>query len=302
MAQQSLLNCFHDFESGIATRQAVAAVVGDLTVPISGSIGVEVHGLDVLRLDDDGIEELRRLWAENLVVVFKRQDHLSPGDLEAFAARFGPVYRHPLMALEQSAVHAINIPAGGYWHSDATFDFEPPAATMLHAQVVPERGGDTLWTNMHRAYETLSPPVQRFLDGLQAVHDFDHFYRYPRREGVETDQFILDRKKERPLPQHPVVRTHPVTGRKALYVNPIYTTKIVGLSKDESRAVLDLLFAHCTRPELTCRHRWEAGDICFWDNRSTMHYPVDDWGGSLADSEFSARKMNRVTIAGERPQ
>jgi taurine dioxygenase len=265
--------------------------------PMAGRIGAEVHGIDVLALDDQEIAALRRLWLDNLIVVFVRQQHVDQDGLSRFASRFGSLYRHPLTMTEAAnPVHSINIPAGGYWHSDVTFVQEPPIGTLLHAQIVPPKGGDTLWANMYMAYESLSPPMRSFLDGLTAVHDFDHFYRYPMGDSLETDQFILDMKKKIPLSRHPVVRTHSETGRKALFVNESFTSHIEGLERAESETLLDYLYRHSVRPEFICRHRWSPGDICFWDNRCTMHYPVDDWGGSIDNHEGSPRKMNRVTI------
>lgn len=271
--------------------------------PMSGHIGIEVHGLDVAALDEGEVRAVRQLWLDNLVVVFAGQDHLDEAGLAEFAARFGPLYRHPLtMTKASNPVHPINVPAGGYWHSDVTFAEEPPMGTMLHARTVPPKGGDTLWANMYLAYEALSPPMRSFVDGLRAVHDFDHFYRYPMGDSLETDQFILDQKKQIPLPSHPVVRTHPETGRKALFVNESFTSHIEGLTAAESRTLLDHLYRHSVRPEFICRHRWSPGDICFWDNRCTMHYPIDDWDGTFADADASPRRMNRVTIAGDRPR
>lgn len=268
------------------------------TRAMAGHIGIEVHGVDVLALDDDQIADLRRLWLDHLIVVFVGQHHVDTEGLASFAARFGPLYRHPLTMDETSnPVHPINIPAGGFWHSDVTFTQNPPAATLLHAVSVPPKGGDTLWANMYLAYESLSDQMQSFLDGLCAVHDFDHFYRYPMGDTFETDQFILDQKRAIPLPSHPVVLTHPETGRKALFVNESFTSHLEGLTRAESAALLELLFRQSTRPEFTCRHRWSPGDICMWDNRCTIHYPVDDWDGTISGSETSLRKMNRVTIA-----
>jgi taurine dioxygenase len=280
---------------------------GDVTVrnpidyfdvrPMAGHIGAEVHGVNVLSLNDEEIAALRRLWLDNLIVVFIGQEHIDQKGLAGFAGRFGGLYRHPLTMTESSnPVHPLNIPAGGYWHSDVTFTGEPPVGTFLHAQAVPPKGGDTLWANMYLAYESLSSPMRSFLDGLTAVHDFDHFYRYPMGDSLETDQFILDAKKKTPLPSHPVVTVHPETGRKALFVNESFTSHIEELDRAESDLVLHYLYRHSVRPEFTCRHRWSTGDISFWDNRCTMHYPVDDWGGSIDEHQGSPRKMNRVTI------
>ena len=212
--------------------------------PIGGNIGAEIHGVDVTTLSDDGIAAIRASWLEHLVVVIRDQDHISRSDLATFAAHFGEPYHHALMPERADPVHPINIPAGGYWHSDVTFAQTPPAATMLHALRLPPRGGDTIWANMYLAYETLSPAMRTFLDGLTAHHDFDHFYRYPMGDSLETDQFILDQKKLQPLPIHPVVREHPETGRKALFVNDSFTTHIEELSRAESDTILDLLHRH----------------------------------------------------------
>jgi taurine dioxygenase len=265
---------------------------------MAGRIGAEVHGVDVLALDDDEIAAVRRLWLDNLIVVFVGQEHLDQEDLARFASRFGSLYRHPLTMTEDSnPVHPLNIPAGGYWHSDVTFAQDPPIGTFLHARVVPPKGGDTMWANMYLAYESLSPPMRSFLDGLSAVHDFDHFYRYPMGDSLETDQFVLDVKKNLTLPTHPVVLVHSETGRRALFVNESFTSHIEGLDRSESDTILGYLYRQSVRPEFTCRHRWSPGDICFWDNRCTMHYPIDDWGGSIDNWDGSTRKMNRVTIA-----
>lgn len=270
--------------------------------PMAGHIGAEVHGLDVLDLDDEAIGALRRLWLDNLVLAFVGQGPLDDDQLAGFARRFGSLYRHPLTMTEAShPVHPLNIPAGGYWHSDVTFTQSPPVGTFLHAHAIPPKGGDTLWANMYLAYESLSGAMRAFLDDLTAVHDFDHFYRYPMGDSLETDQFILDTKRKTALPRHLVVMVHPETGRKALFVNESFTSHIEELDRAESRTVLDYLYRHSIRPEFTCRHRWSAGDICFWDNRCTMHYPVDDWGGSTKDFAGSPRRMNRVTI-GTQPE
>lgn len=263
--------------------------------PMAGHIGVELHGVDVLALDDAGIARIRELWLRHHVVAIRGQTHLSADDLSAFALRFGPYYRHPFYDAEMG-LHPLNIPAGGYWHSDVTYAEQPPAGTLLHALALPPAGGDTMWANMALAFDELSPPMQRFLTGLSATHDFDHFFRYPMGDSLETDRFVLDQKAKFALPSHPIVRTHPETGRQALYVNESFTRRVDGVSRAESDALLGFLFQHCVRPEFTCRHRWSVGDICFWDNRATMHYPIDDWGGSISEFENSARRMNRVMI------
>ena len=257
--------------------------------PMAGHIGVEVHGIDVLSLDDRQVAELRRLWLDNLIVVFVGQDHVDRNGLASFAGRFGPLYRHPLMMTEQSdPVHAINIPAGGYWHSDVTFAPRPPMATMLHAQTLPPKGGDTLWANMYLAYESLSAPMRSFLDGLSAVHDLRKSLEYSYRggSGPEDGQQVLTRY---PPTVHPVVRVHPFTGRKALFVNRHHTVRILELSDRENEALLPLLFDHVGNPEFQFRTPWKKDWIAVWDNWSTQHLGVPDY--------HSRRLMQRIGIA-----
>ena len=234
--------------------------------------------------------------------MIRGQQHISPSDLAAFASRFGEPYHHALMPQGADPVHPINIPAGGYWHSDVTFAPTPPAATLLHAatHTAPRRRHD-LGEHVPRLRDTVASDAY-LPRRAHPRHDFDHFYRYPMGDSLETDQFILDQKKVQPLPTHPVVRAHPETGRKALFVNDSFTTNIEELSHPESDTILEFLHRHATRPELTCRYRWSVGDIAFWDNRCTMHYPIDDWNGSLDFTQESSRQMNRITIQAEQPR
>ena len=284
-----------------------------LTVrPLTGTLGAEVRGVDLRRrLDDATVAELRALWLGYKVLFFPEQS-LSPEEQVALARRFGAVTpAHPVVpgaladvpeilvldsrrmraSREYAPTEARSREAG--WHTDVTFMPTPPAGSILSAQVVPDAGGDTLWADTQAAYERLDAPVRRLVDGLTAVHDgrqaFAGFLaagRAVRWEGVVYRDLA-------PV-EHPVVRTHPETLRPSLFVNPQFTSHIAGLPARDGAALLDLLFARMTVPEVTVRHRWRAGDVAFWDNRATMHYATLDYG----DAD---RVMHRVTLRGDRP-
>jgi taurine dioxygenase len=178
------------------------------------------------------------------------------------------------------------------WHSDNTFRATPPKYTILQAVQLPETGGDTCWASMYEAYETLSPPMQRFLDGLTATHDLTKMLSLAIARG-HSDADPEAMRAAYPPQRHPVVRTHPVTGRKALFVNGNFTTAIDQLDERASRRILDLLFAHIETPDFHCRHRWTTGTIALWDNRCLQHHAVPDYS--------SRRLMHRMTICGDRP-
>jgi taurine dioxygenase len=186
---------------------------------------------------------------------------------------------------------------GNAWHSDFSFLEEPPLGSVLYAREVPSHGGDTLFANMYAAYEALSPGMRKMLDGLNAIHAGKPYgvgglpkdLAVSRSIGMERNNPEADRETA-----HPVVRVHPATGRKALFVNSIYTTRFEGMTPAESRPLLNFLYAHAIQPEFTCRLRWRAGDLAVWDNRCTMHYAINDYDGQR-------RLMHRTTIKGERP-
>ena len=267
--------------------------------PIAGALGAEIEGVDAARsLPDEIIAEIRRAFLDHLVI-FLRNQKLTPQAQLAFARRFGEPMEYPqlkglpecplitpVVKLEHERVNF-----GGIWHSDTTYLERPPMASMLYAIEIPPYGGDTLFANPYLAYETLSDGYRRMLDGLIGISSSLKADASRTREdrlraaGVEHKALIAE---------HPVVRTHPETGRKALYVNVGHTTHFKGLTEDESCPLLEFLFQHQVRPEFTCRFRWEPGSLAFWDNRCAQHNPVNDYQGFR-------RVMHRVTLAGNKP-
>lgn len=268
--------------------------------PLAGALGAEVLGLDLSRdLSEEQIAQLRGLLNEHEVIVFRNQD-ISPARQHALASYFGPLQTHPayetypgypeITILESTPEKPTKIEA---WHSDMTFREHPPMATVLKSVVVPPRGGDTLWASMTTAYNALSEPMQRLLDGLTAVHDFSWGFKESLAEPGGRER-LADAVAANPPVRHPVIRRHPETGRPVIFVNSLFTTHIEGLRPAESRAVLDFLFRHVTQDEFTCRFQWQPHSIAIWDNRSTQHKPVNDY--------FPAhRRMERITIDGDRP-
>ncbi|MDD9370644.1 MAG: TauD/TfdA family dioxygenase [Acidimicrobiales bacterium] len=280
--------------------------------PLSGTIGAEIRGVDLREpLDPGTVGELRELWLRYKVVFFPGQ-HLEPHHQVSFARAFGsptkahpvvpgPLHDHPeILVLDTDAMrrskeydstHRRTRDAG--WHTDVTFVATPPTGSILSGRVIPEAGGDTLWADTQAAYDDLDEPIRRLVDGLTARHDGARTFQGFLDAGfaIEWDGERYDSLEPR---EHPVVRTHPETGRRSLFVNPQFTDHIVGMSGRDSAALLDLLYAHITVPEHTVRHKWTAGDVAFWDNRSTMHYASRDYGDAH-------RVMHRVTLQGDRP-
>jgi taurine dioxygenase len=269
--------------------------------PVAGALGAEISGVDLTTdLDDATIEALRRAWLDHLVVFFRDQD-LSPAPYLAFARRFGDVIEYPfvkglddfpeiipVLKLEHERVNF-----GGIWHSDTAYLDVPPMASMLIAREVPPAGGDTLFASMYLAYETLSDGMKRILDGLVALNSSAKADVTKTREDRTRESGREDARKEF-VAAHPAVRVHPETGRKALYVNVAHTVGFEGLTPEESAPILDYLFRHQVRPEFTCRFRWRPGSIAFWDNRCTQHNPINDYHGHR-------RLLHRVTLAGDKP-
>lgn len=270
--------------------------------PLAGAIGAEIAGVDLAgEVDDDTIAAIRRAWLDHLVIFFREQN-LPPAQFLAFARRFGRPIEYPfvkgidgfpevtpVVKLEDERVNF-----GGLWHSDTAYLDIPPMGTMLIAREVPPYGGDTLFANMYLAYETLSAGLKRLLDGLVAVNSSAKADVSKTREDRMRDAAREDaRSKYEAL--HPVVRTHPETGRKALYVNGGHTLRFKDMTEEESAPLLGFLFAHQTRPEFTCRFRWGKGSLAFWDNRCAQHNPINDYHGFR-------RVMHRVTLAGDRPR
>ena len=270
--------------------------------PLSGAIGAEIFGVDLAQeLDAETVAAIRKVWLDHLVIFFRDQD-LPPPRLLALARRFGEPIEYPfvkgiegfpeitpVIKLENERVNF-----GGLWHSDTTYLDTPPTGTMLVAREVPPSGGDTLFANMYLAYESLSPGMRRLLDGLIAVNSSAKADVTKTREDRMRDGARSDARAEYEA-LHPVVRTHPETGRKALYINGGHTVRFKDMTEEESAPLLRFLFMHQTRPEFTCRFRWEVGSLALWDNRCAQHNPINDYHGFR-------RVMHRVTLAGDRPR
>jgi len=270
--------------------------------PLSGALGAEIRGVDLAHdVGDETIAAVRAAWLEHLVVFFRDQ-HLEPAQLLSVARRFGEPVEYPfvkgldgfpqitpVIKLEHEKINF-----GGLWHSDTAYLEKPPMATMLVARETPPRGGDTLFANMYLAYETLSDGLRRMLDGLIVVNSSAKADVTKTREDRIKDSGRTEAKKEF-VAEHPVVRTHPETGRKALYANGGHALRFKDMTVEESAPLLNFLFQHATRPEFTCRFRWEPGSIALWDNRCTQHNPVNDYHGHR-------RVMHRVTLAGDVPR
>ena len=256
-------------------------------------IGAEIHGVDIGKgVSNRQYEEIHRALLENLVIFFRDQE-MTLDQHKDFGRHFGKLHVHPQPSIPlEGHPEVICIKAdetstrvsGQVWHSDVSCDAEPPMGSILHLHEVPENGGgDTLFANMYAAYEGLSEAMRSFVDGLTAVHDGEHFR--PR---------TTDASKAFPRSEHPVVRTHPETGRKALFVNRIFTSHIVQLSESESRDVLEMLYRHMERPDWQCRFKWEPKSIAFWDNRCALHNAMWDY--------YPQRRFGyRVTVCGDKP-
>ena len=269
--------------------------------PVSGALGAEVSDVDLAKhLDDDTVAVLRRAWLEHLVLLFRDQS-LTPPQLLAFARRFGNTIEYPfvkgleeypdIIPVVKLAHEQINF--GGVWHSDTAYLDMPPMASMLLAREVPPAGGDTLFASMYLAYETLSDGMKRLLVGLRAVNSSAKADASRTREDRIAERGRADARALYEA-AHPVVRVHPETGRKALYVNVAHTIRFEGMTEEESAPLLGYLYRHQIRPELTCRFRWRPGSLAFWDNRCAQHNAVNDYAGHR-------RVMHRITLAGDVP-
>ena len=265
---------------------------------LTPTVGAEIRGVDLREpLPDEVFEEVRSAFLRHQVVFFKEQERLSPDQQIAFGRRFGGLHVHPaaphLEGLpEVFVIHThkdSKIANGNGWHTDVSCDAEPPLGTMLQLHQLPSHGGDTLFASMYAAWEALSAPMQAFLETLNARHESEHVYR-----GRYSDRNVDDAGKVYPESVHPVVRTHPETGRRALYVNCGFTTAIEGLGKAESKALLNFLFEHIEQERFQVRFKWEVNDMAFWDNRCLQHHAMWDYWPE-------ERKGHRVTIQGDRP-
>lgn len=274
-----------------------------LTIKALGPhIGAEVSDITLSRpLSDAQFEQLYHALIRHQVLFFRHQP-VTPQQQRALAAQFGDLHIHPVYphapGVEEIIVldtHDNNPPDNDNWHTDVTFIATPPAGAILAAKRLPETGGDTLWASGIAAYEALSDSFKTLLSGLQAEHDFTKSFQAFKHRGSEEEhaRWKLAVEKNPPL-LHPVIRTHPVSGRQALFVNEGFTTRIVGIPQKESEALLGFLFAHITKPEFQVRWRWQENDIAIWDNRVTQHY-------ANADYMPQRRIMHRATILGDKP-
>jgi taurine dioxygenase len=270
--------------------------------PIAGALGVEILGVDLAgALSDDTVAAIRRAWLEHLVVFFRDQD-LPPARFLAFARRFGEPIEYPFVKGLDECPQIIpvlkleheTINFGGIWHSDTAYLDIPPMASMLVAREVPPAGGDTEFANMYLAYETLSEGMKRLIHGLVAVNSSAAADVSRTREDRLKDSARADARKEYSA-AHPVVRVHPETGRRALYVNVAHTVRFEGMTEEESAPILGYLYRHQVRPELTCRFRWRPGSLAFWDNRCAQHNAINDYQGHR-------RLLHRITLAGDEPK
>jgi taurine dioxygenase len=273
--------------------------------PLTPDLGAEIQGLD-LRQPATAAPVIREAIA-NHGVLFVRDQSLSLEQLLAATTALGSILRvpfvkgmdsHPdIIAVLKEADEKRISTFGGTWHTDFSFLPEPPSFTLLYAVELPAVGGDTLWANQYAAYEALSPGLQHLLDPLVAVHTgWPHGTSGPGADAAVSRSIRMvrndptaDREQS-----HPVIRVHPVTGRKALFVNPVYTQRFADMTVAESKPLLDFLHQHCIRPEFTCRWRWQKGTLAIWDNRCTLHLAINDYDGAR-------RLLYRTTVAGEAP-
>ena len=274
--------------------------------PISGALGAEIQGVDLSEaLDDELFEEIKKAFNDHLVLFFRDQ-HLTPDQQKAFGLRFGTLNIHPFVSPLEGHPEIIPIVKekdekvnfGGGWHSDVSFMEEPALGTLLYGLDVPEFGGDTLFANQYLAYERLSDAMKEMLGSLTAIHSASSQYaaggESDRNKEKRTTMKVAVTDEAEKITEHPVIRTHPETGRKSIYVNRAFTEKFKGMTKRESRPLLNFLYDQCTREEFTCRFRWSNNSVALWDNRCTQHYALNDYQGQR-------REMHRVTINGDRP-
>ena len=268
--------------------------------PLAAALGVELSGVDFAsELTPEVFQEVRRLLVKHQVIFFRDQD-ISPQQHHDLAASFGPLQTHPaygtvdgfpeITILESTAENPSKIEA---WHTDMTFRQHPPMGAVLRSKVIPEQGGDTLWASMTAAYDALSAQMKEFLSGLTAEHDFSWGFKESLAEPGGRER-LAEAVANNPPVVHPVIRTHPESAKKVLFVNSLFTTRILELEKQESAALLEFLYEHVATPEFSCRFNWEPNTIAIWDNRSTQHKPINDY--------FPAHRMlHRIVIDGDMP-
>lgn len=283
------------------TAPAAESATGLEFQRLEPTIGARVHGVDLARATDDQVRALRAALAEYKVLFFADQHDLHPDSQIALGRRLGEVTEsHPVVpGVDENhpEIYELDSNTGGFadiWHTDVTFVRRPPLGSVLRAVVLPPTGGDTQWADLELAYDSLSEPVRRLADQLVAVHDGNREWGYYLAQRQERTTWEGEEFKALVPIEHPVVRVHPETGRRSLFVNPGFVSHIAGVSDAESRHLLDLFYAHITKPEHIVRHRWSVGDVVMWDNRSTVHYANRDYGDQR-------RVMHRITLRGDQP-
>ena len=266
--------------------------------PFCPNLGAVVTGIDLSEgITDNDFVTIKKAFLEYQVLFFQDQKEIAPKKQIEFGKMFGELHGHPAAPTmdgfpEIFEIHAhknSKIANGEFWHSDVSCDLEPPLGTMLQLHILPESGGDTMFSNMNQAYEKLSGPFKQFLNSLKAVHESEHIYK-----GRYLDRGVNDKQIDYPRAIHPIVRTHPQTKKKSLFVNRTFTTKIDGVSDAESKSILNFLFNHCESLEFQIRYKWKLNDMVFWDNRCAMHRAIWDYWPM-------ERKGRRVTIKGDKP-
>lgn len=266
-------------------------------VPITPAIGAEISGVDLSKITDLQFVEIRDAFLRYQVIFFRDQKQLSPDEQIRFGRMFGELHLHPAAPHLEThpeifVIHThkdSKVSAGEAWHSDVTCETEPPMATMLQLHILPPCGGDTLFSSMYSVYDSLSDPMKEFLRGKTALHESQHIYK-----GRYADRGVDDTGKKFPEAAHPIVRLHPETGRPAIFVNCSFTTKIIGLKKVESDAILRVLFNQVENPYFQVRFKWTKNAVALWDNRCVQHLAIWDY-------HPHERKGHRVTIQGDRP-
>ncbi|CAN5270712.1 TauD/TfdA family dioxygenase [soil metagenome] len=274
--------------------------------PLDAPLGAEIVGLDLTRpLDDEDFARIHRAHLDHHVLVFRDQ-RITPQQHIDFSRRFGPLQIHVLKNFQLQGHPEVLIvsnikengqpiglgDAGYYWHSDLSYKERPSLGSLLHAQELPAEGGDTLFANQHAAWEQLPPVLKHAVENLTAEHSYLAKYEELRARSPWRPKLTEAQIAEVKPVVHPVVRTHPENGRRALFVSEHFTTRIVGLTEHESRALLDELFARSTQPQFVYRHQWQPNDLVFWDNRSVMHL-------AAGTPDHLRRRMNRTTIEGD---
>jgi alpha-ketoglutarate-dependent taurine dioxygenase len=271
-------------------------------MPLAGALGAEVRGVDLTRADEETWREIRTAFLDRLVLAFPDQS-LDPKAIASVSENIGQLGFYPFAQGRPEEPHVFDIVKepnetrnfGEGWHSDTTYTEHPPMATVLYSVEVPPYGGDTLFANMYLAYETLSDGMKALLQGLRAVNSAAARKGGGRAAGnAYTSVKLVGQDNMNLEAVHPVVRTHPETGRKALYVNALHTVRFDGWTEAESRPLLEFLYRHKERPEFTCRYRWQAGTFAVWDNRAAQHLAINDYHGFR-------RAMHRLSIEGDRP-